>query len=178
MKKSLILATTAFACFTTAAAQAHVGVTPAEVPGGQTTLIGFGIGHGCDAAATIAVRMQIPEGVISVQPVAKPGWDITITRGTYATPQMNGETQVTEGVTMIEWTGGNLPNAWYDQFWIRARVATSVDPHTMMWFPVVQECEGGGVNRWISVPVEGQPEPDEPTPGFMVTEPGEAGHAH
>jgi uncharacterized protein YcnI len=177
MKKSLILATTAFACFT-AAAQAHVGVTPAEIPGGKTTLIGFGIGHGCDAAATIAVRMQIPEGVISVQPVAKPGWEITITRGTYATPQMNGETQVTEGVTMIEWTGGNLPNEWYDQFWIRARVATSVEPHTMMWFPVVQECAGGGVNRWITVPVDGQPEPDEPTPGFMVTEPGEAAHAH
>ncbi|MGV8841228.1 MAG: YcnI family copper-binding membrane protein [Bauldia sp.] len=178
MKKSLILATTAVACCIATIAEAHVGVTPAEVPAGQATLVGFGIGHGCDGAPTTAIRMRIPEGVIAVQPVAKPGWDIAITTGTYATPQIDGEALVTEGVTMIEWTGGNLPDAFYDQFWIRARVATGVEHGAMMWFPIVQECAGGGVHRWITVPVEGQPEADEPTPGFAVGEPAEGGHGH
>lgn len=177
MRKALILAGTALACLSAGLAEAHVGVTPAEVPSGQTTLIGFGIGHGCDGAATTAIRMQIPAGIISVQPVAKPGWDIAITTGTYDAPQMNGQTAVNEGVTMIEWTGGNLPSELYDQFWIRARVASDVEHGTMIYFPVIQEC-GDEANRWITVPVEGQPEPDEPTPGLMATEPAEAGRTH
>jgi uncharacterized protein YcnI len=173
--KNALLAATMLATMTSAAL-AHVGVTPSSLPTNQTALVGFGIGHGCDGPPTTTVRMQIPLGVISVQPVAKPGWEITITRSSYAAPQMNGTATVAEGVTLIEWTGGNLPDELYDQFWIRARVASNVAADTRLYFPMVQECPDG-VHRWISIPVEGQPEPAEPAPGITVGAPAAAaGH--
>jgi periplasmic copper chaperone A len=172
-----LLGSAAMACLLGSPAEAHVGLTPAEAEKGVTVVLGFGIGHGCEGQPTTAVRLQIPAGVIAVQPFAKPGWTIEIVNGAYAGPQARDGAQVTEGVIQINWTGGNLPSELYDQFFIRARIADNVETGTMVWFPVVQECPNG-VSRWITVPVEGQPEPAEPTPGLMVGEPAAAGHAH
>ncbi len=160
-------------------AAAHVGLSPDEAHKGETVVLAFGIGHGCEGNPTTIVRLQIPEGVISVQPYAMPGWEIELVTGNYATSHMRGEIPVTEGVTQINWTGGSLDNALYGEFRIRARVADDVADESMVWFPVVQECAAGGTHRWIQVPVEGQPEPDEPTPGLMVL-PADAaaGRAH
>jgi uncharacterized protein YcnI len=158
--------------------EAHIGLSVGEAQIGSTFLLGLGIGHGCEGQPTIAVRLQIPAGVISVQPIPKPGWDIDMVTGGYAAPQMQGDTPVAEGVTEVHWTGGNLPSAFYDQFFIRVRIANDVEPGTMIWFPVIQECTED-VHRWITVPVEGQPEPEEPTPGLRVieaTEMGGGGH--
>lgn len=105
----------------------------------------------------------------------KPGWDIEIIRGTYAAPQQQGGTTIAEGVTELRWSG-TLPVAFYDEFFFRARLADGVTAGTKIWFPVIQEC-AVGLNRWITQPVDGQPEPDEPTPGFEVTDPvADAGH--
>jgi uncharacterized protein YcnI len=165
MKK--IASAAAFAAALTLAfpASAHMGLA-VEGAGaaGTTNLFGFGAGHGCGTSPTTAVRIQIPAGITSVRPVAKPGWEITIT------------TNADGGVTQIDFTGGNLPNEWYDQFWIRARIDAAVATGTNIHFPVIQECVEGA-NNWIAIPVEGQPEPAEPAPGFTVHAPVEAaGH--
>jgi uncharacterized protein YcnI len=135
---------------------AHVGlaVDGAAAPG-STNLFGFGPGHGCGTSPTTALRIQIPAGIENVKPVAKPGWDIDILTGADG------------AVTEISFTGGNLPNEWYDVFWLRARVNAEAVPETHIYFPVIQECVEGA-NNWIAIPVEGQPEPEEPAPGFEV----------
>lgn len=166
MKTLAIAGTLAAACLIAAPALAHVGlaVNGTAAPG-STNLFGFGPGHGCGTSPTTAMRIQIPAGIENVKPVAKPGWDIEIV------------TNADGGVTEIHFTGGNLPNEWYDQFWIRARINAEVAVETHIYFPIVQECVEG-VNNWIAIPVEGQPEPEEVAPGFEVIEATEAGHAH
>jgi uncharacterized protein YcnI len=146
---------------------AHVGLTVTGTAGaGSTNLFGFGPGHGCAGSPTIALRIQIPEGIDSVKPVAKPGWNIDI---------------VTDGdgaVTEIHFTGGNLPEAWYDQFWIRAVIDAEVAPGTRIFFPVVQECVEGAHN-WINLPGPDGAEPaGDPAPGFDVLEAVEGGVGH
>ncbi len=158
MRKSMHLAAAAVSCLVAGSAQAHVSLSVSEVPAGATTLIGFGPGHGCSGSPTVAMRIQIPAGLSSVKPVAKPGWDINIVH--------DAEGAVTE----IDFTGGNLPDEWYDQFWIRAKIDAETPAGTHIWFPIVQECVEGA-NHWVDTPVDGQPEPDEPAPGFTVTEP-------
>ena len=37
--------------------------------------------HGCEGAATIALRVRIPEGMIAVKPMPKPGWKIDTVSG-------------------------------------------------------------------------------------------------
>jgi uncharacterized protein YcnI len=43
----------------------------------------------------------------------------------------------------------------------------------MLYFPVVQECEGGAVERWIQIPAAGQSEDDleTPAPGVKLLKP-------
>lgn len=166
MKKNIAFAAAFAAALTLAVpASAHMGlaVNGAGAPN-TTSLFGFGPGHGCGTSPTIAVRIQIPAGITSVKPVAKAGWEIAIT------------TNADGAVTQIDFTGGNLPNEWYDQFWIRAKIDAAVEAGTKIYFPVVQEC-AEGANNWIEIPVEGQPEPAEPAPGFTVAAPvAAAGH--
>ncbi len=143
-----------------AGASAHVAlaVTGAAAPG-TTNLFGFGPGHGCAGSPTVAVAIKIPEGISAVKPVAKPGWSIDIVAG--AEPG---------SVAEVHFTGGNLPDAWFDQFWIRAKIDAGAAPGSRIWFPVVQSC-ASGENAWIAIPAAGQPEPEEPAPGFTVNAP-------
>lgn len=157
----------AAALFVATSAAAHVGlaVTGASAPG-TTNLFGFGPGHGCDGADTNAILIQIPEGISSVKPVAKPGWEIEIVADEAG------------AVTEIHFTGGSLPDAWYDQFWIRARIDETVAAGTGIYFPVVQQC-GEAEILWLALPGPDGAEPEgEPAPGFTVHEAVEGAGGH
>ncbi|MGD9738810.1 MAG: YcnI family protein [Bauldia sp.] len=173
MRKIILLG--GAAALLASAAQAHVHVVPAEAGPGATFTLGFTFGHGCEGAPTTALRVQMPAGIVSVQPFVKAGWQIEAVTGAYAAPQTLNGAEIAEGVVEVRWTGGEVPDALYDEFYVRARIADNVEPGTTLWFPVIQECPGGATSRWITVPVEGQPEPDEPTPGLLVTEPATGG---
>jgi uncharacterized protein YcnI len=75
--------------------------------------------------------------------------------------------RVTEGVTEISWSGGKLPDDWYDEFVFQGFLAGDLDPAKPMYFPVVQECEKG-VNRWIEVPAPGKSSSDYPEPAPVL----------
>ncbi|HEY2228303.1 MAG TPA: DUF1775 domain-containing protein [Xanthobacteraceae bacterium] len=110
--------------------------------------------HGCDGSATVAVRVRIPDGFIEIKPMPKPGWKLDISRGKYRKPASMRGTPITEGVTEVDWSGGNLPDAYYDEFVLTGYVADEAQAGQTMYFPVVQECEKG-VNRWIEIPSDG-----------------------
>jgi len=150
-------------------ALAHVTLETAEAPAGSTYKAVLRVGHGCDGAATTAIRVRIPEGVIAAKPMPKPGWELATKEGEYAQAyDYYGET-LTRGVTEIAWSGGNLPDAWYDEFVFRVRLPDA-EPGTVIYFPVVQECEQG-VHRWIEIPAPGGSADDyaEPAPGVTLT---------
>jgi uncharacterized protein YcnI len=68
----------------TSAATAHVVLESKEAPSGSTYKAVLQVGHGCEGSPTTSLRVRIPEGVIAVKPMPKPGWELTTKRGEYA----------------------------------------------------------------------------------------------
>ena len=166
-----------FACAATAAAVlaalsvpafAHITLEVPEAVAGSTYKAVLRVPHGCDGNATVAIKVQIPEGFISVKPMPKAGWTLSTTKGAYAKGYDLYGAQVTEGVTEISWTGGNLPDEFYDEFVFRGTLA-GAEAGTMVYFPVVQTCSTGE-EAWIEIPVQGQPEPELPAPGLKIVD--------
>jgi uncharacterized protein YcnI len=139
---------------------AHITLERSEAPAGSTYKAVLRVPHGCDGSATTVIRVQIPDGMIAVKPMPKPGWKLETTVTAYAKPVKYFEDTLTEGVTEISWSGGNLPDAWYDEFVFRGQLP---DKPGTIYFPVVQECETG-VERWIDIPAAGKSSDDYETP--------------
>jgi len=152
-------------------ASSHASLEVTEAAPNSSYKAVIRIGHGCEGAATTTLRVRIPEGAIVAKPMPKPGWELTLTTGPYATTYDYYGTPISEGVTEIAWTGGTLPDAWYDEFVFRVRL-TDFAPGSVVYFPVVQECESG-VHRWIEIPEAGKTADDyaEPAPGVTILEP-------
>jgi uncharacterized protein YcnI len=144
-------------------AAAHVTANPDQAPADSWFRTALRVGHGCEGSSTIAVRVKLPDGVISVRPQMKPGWEITITMRKLDQPIEGPHGTVTEVVDEIAWRGGPLPDAYFDEFGISMRLPA--EPGKTLYFPTVQECEQG-VHRWIEIPAANQSWDDleEPAP--------------
>lgn len=150
-------------------ASAHITLETSEAPLSSTYKAVLRVGHGCDGSPTIAIRVRIPDGMIAVKPMPKQGWELTTKIEPYPEPVKYFEVMLTEGVREIAWTGGKLPDEWYDEFVFRGRLPDDEGAGTTLWFPVVQECEQG-IHRWIEIPAEGKTADDyeEPAPGLRL----------
>ena len=143
---------------------AHITLEAQEAKVGSTYKAVLRVPHGCEGAATIALRVRVPDGMIAVKPMPKPGWKIETVSGKY--PQAYSHfrnAKLTEGVTEISFTGGNLPDAFYDEFVFTGFLAGDLEAGKLLYFPVVQECEKG-VHRWIEIPAAGKPASEYPEP--------------
>ncbi|HMR33919.1 MAG TPA: YcnI family protein [Geminicoccaceae bacterium] len=147
-------------------ASAHVTLETQRAAAGSTYKAVLRVGHGCGSSPTTAIRVRIPDGMIAVKPMPKPGWSLATKVEPYAQPVKYYETTLTEGVTEIAWTGGSLPDAWYDEFVFRGRLPDAA-VGTKVWFPVVQEC-ADGVTRWIEIPAAGRTADDYEHPAAML----------
>jgi len=154
------------------AALAHSTLEVQEAPVGSTYKGVVRVGHGCDGAATLKVRVRIPEGVIAAKPMPKPDWTVDVLEGPYAKAYVNHGTPVTAGVQEIVWSG-KLLDRHYDEFVFRATLTDSLQPGTTLYFPVVQECEDGKTERWIEIPAPGRSAHDykSPAPGLRLLQP-------
>jgi uncharacterized protein YcnI len=148
---------------------AHVTLETEQAVAGATYKAVLRVGHGCNGSPTTAIRVRIPPGMIAVKPMPKPGWELTTKVTPYPQPVQYFESTLTEGVEEIAWTGGSLPDAWYDEFVFRGRLPDAA-PGSMIWFPIVQEC-AEGVNRWIEIPAAGKTADDyeQPAAGLEIT---------
>jgi periplasmic copper chaperone A len=98
-----------------ASAAAHVTLEAQEANIGMPYKAVLRVPHGCEGSATVALRVRIPDGVIAVKPMPKPGWMLTTNSGKYSkTYTFFHNAKLSEGVTEITWSGGKLPDAWYD----------------------------------------------------------------
>jgi uncharacterized protein YcnI len=98
----------------------------------------------------------------------KPGWTLETVKGPYGKSYDHFGRAVSEGVKEVVWSGGKLPDDWFDEFVLQGFLAADL-PTGMLYFPVVQECEEG-VHRWIEIPAEGKSSHDyeEPAPGLEI----------
>ena len=158
----------ALALLTASPALSHVTLEQREAPVGASYKIVLRVPHGCDGTATTKLTVQIPEGVISVKPMVKPGWTLAVKRGAYAKPYsyLHGA-KLTEGPKEISWSGGNLPDAYYDEFVLTTFIAGELKAGDMLYFPVVQECEKGA-HHWVEVPAGGKPVAGDPALGLKL----------
>jgi uncharacterized protein YcnI len=133
----------------------------------------FAVPHGCAGSPTTKIRVQIPEGVISVKPMPKPGWALETISGKYAVEYEPHGKKLSEGVKEVVWSGGKLPDNNYDEFIMATYLTPALKPNSTLYFPVLQECEKG-VNRWIDIPKGGaaaaghNDESKSPAPGLKL----------
>ncbi|UWU18700.1 DUF1775 domain-containing protein (plasmid) [Rhizobium sullae] len=147
-----------------ASASAHVSLEKTEAPAGKVYKAVLRVGHGCDGKPTIKLRVKIPEGILSVKPMPKSGWTIEKAKGQYPKAYELYGKPVAEGITELVWSGGNLADDEYDEFVFRAVVANELAAGSKVYFPVIQECTDGAVERWIDIPAAGKASDDYETP--------------
>src|SRR5258707_4200920 len=66
----------------------------------------FAVPHGCAGSATVKIRVQIPDGVISVKPMPKPGWSVEPVKGKYPTSYELHAATNSEAVREVTSSGG------------------------------------------------------------------------
>jgi uncharacterized protein YcnI len=149
-----------------APAAAHVVLDQSEAPAGTYVRLAFRVGHGCAGAATTAIRVTLPPDLPSARPMPHPGWTLSIGGGAEAADHSGhgahhgAAHHAATSPGEIAWTGGTLADAFYDEFVLFIR--TPAEAGRVLAFPVVQECEGGAVSRWVD---------QAPRPGERVANP-------
>ena len=148
---------------------AHVTLEVREAPVNAIYKAVARVPHGCEGAATLKVRIQVPDGVVNVKPMPKAGWMLETVKGTYEKAYSDHGKPLTEGIKEIVWTG-RLLDDHYDEFVFRGMLSDALPAGEMIYFPVVQECDGGKVERWIEIPAAGKGADDYkyPAPGLRL----------
>lgn len=132
---------------------AHVSLEKPETERGRSYKAVLKVPHGCDGQATHTVRVEIPEGFIGVKPMPKAGWTVKTVRAAYAQSYGYYHGPLTEGVRQIEWSGGSLPDEFYDEFVAAGFIARELKDQAL-YFKVVQICDKGEL-AWVDIPSPG-----------------------
>jgi uncharacterized protein YcnI len=151
-----------------APAAAHVTLETRTYPADSTAKLVLKVPHGCEGSPTVSLRVRIPDDVLNVKPQPKPGWQLSTVKAKLDKPIIGDHGQtITESVREVQWSGGRLEDAYYDEFVFRAKLPDR--PGATLYFPVVQQCEKG-VNRWIEIPEAGKTRRDykEPAPELRL----------
>jgi len=165
MRRSFLVATIIAAA---TPALAHVTLEAQEARVGASFKAVVRVSHGCAGSATTAIRVKIPDGVIAVKPMPKPGWTLETKTGPYGKTYAHfHNTKLSEGVTEVAWSGGKLLDAHYDEFVFASFLSADLVAGKPLHFPVVQECEKG-VHRWIEIPARPGEHLEEPAPGVKL----------
>ena len=149
---------------------AHVTLDAREAPTDSYFKAVFNVPHGCEGSPTTRIGVRIPDGVTSVKPQPKQGWEVATVKTKLATPTKGSHGEaITEAITEVSWSGGRLLDEHIDEFMMQIRLPNAA-PGTVLYFPIVQECEKG-ITRWIEIP-----EPNaksgglkEPAPALRLT---------
>lgn len=153
-------------------AAAHVTVNPGEAPKGGFAALAFRVPNERDDASTTEVQVHLPEDhpISSVRVKPKAGWTYTLEHRTLDEPIDNHGTEVTEVVSSITWSGGEIGATEYDEFEVSlGRLPEDVDQIT---FPAIQTYDSGEVVRWIDEPAaDGEEEPERPAPVLRLVDP-------
>jgi uncharacterized protein YcnI len=149
---------------------AHVTVDPGSAPKGGTTKFSFQVPNEKDNASTVGLEVTFPADhpIASVSVLEKAGWSFTLEKQPLPKPiksPFGGE--VTEAVSKITWTGGQIQPGAFDLFTVRAGpLPKNVNK---LEFKASQTYSDGEVVQWIEPTVKGGDEPEHPAPVLKLT---------
>ncbi len=160
-------------------AHAHITLDQPEAPAGSSYRAVFKVGHGCEGgAATKEIVVTMPEGLRGAKPMPKPGWTLTTKQRPLKTPYDSHGKPVTEELAEVRWTAqgeaNHLPDAWYDEFILRASLPA--EPGELA-FAVRQVCTQGEWN-WAELPTAANLKPRAPAVKLKVMPARVEGHVH
>jgi uncharacterized protein YcnI len=130
---------------------AHVVLEQKTAEAGSYYKATLRVGHGCKGSPTTAIQVMLPEGFRSAKPMPKPGWTITAPKVKLAQSYESHGKTISEDVNTITWSGGPLPDGFYDEFVLFGKLPGK--PGTVH-FKVLQQCESGS-NPWTEIPAPG-----------------------
>jgi uncharacterized protein YcnI len=149
-----------------APAHAHVVLDRGEVPANSYVRLAFWVGHGCQGAATTGIRITVPPELRAARPMPHPGWTLGVSPAPVADHAGHAGHHAAPVPGEIAWTGGRLDDAFFDEFVLLVR--TPAEPGGVITFPVLQECEGGAVSRWMARPSAPGERVRDPAPAVRV----------
>ena len=157
-------------------ASAHVTVNPGEAPRGGYAALAFRVPNERADASTTTLEVNLPEDhpISSVRVRPTPGWTHTVETRTLDEPLESHGREVTEVVSKITWTGGDIGAGEYEEFNVSA--GPLPEDADQLVFPSLQTYDDGEVVRWIDEPVEDdEEEPERPAPVLTLVD-AEDGH--
>ncbi|MFI6706957.1 YcnI family protein [Nonomuraea sp. NPDC050478] len=171
---TVLAATTALTAALALPALAHVTINPGTAVAGGFTKVAFRVPNERDGARTTKIEVTFPTdhplAFVSVRPV--PGWTVKVTEGKLPKPVTTEHGELTEAVTTIAWSGGEIGQGEFQEFEVSmGRLPTGVD---QLVFPTKQTYSSGEVVSWADAPAADGSEPEHPAPVLKLTPPAEA----
>jgi uncharacterized protein YcnI len=153
---------------------AHVEIVPDSVPKGGGATVAFQVPNEMDNANTTQVQVVFPTdhpiATVSVQPV--PGWTAKVETTKLAKPVQSDNGPVTEVVSQVTWSGGQIAPGQFQQFPVDLDGLPS-DTNQLV-FKALQTYSNGQVVRWIEEATAGV-EPQNPAPVLKLTSASDSG---
>ncbi|MDA0632103.1 YcnI family protein, partial [Nonomuraea sp. MCN248] len=161
---TVLAATTVVVAAPALPALAHVTINPGTAEAGGFTKVAFRVPNERDDAKTTKVEVSFPTdhplAFVSVKPV--PGWTVKVTEGKLPKPVTTEFGELTEAVTTVVWSGGEIGQGEFQEFEVSmGRLPEGVG---QLVFPTRQTYSGGEVVSWSDVPAAGGAEPEHPAP--------------
>jgi uncharacterized protein YcnI len=157
-------------------AAAHVEIDPGSAPKGSTSKFSFQVPNEEDNASTVSLMVEFPADhpIPSVSVLQKAGWTFSTTKAPLPKPVQTDNGQVTEAVSTITWTGGEIPPGAFDLFTVMAGpLPKNVN---QLQFKATQTYSDGNVVQWIEPTVKGGAEPEHPAPVLKLTKASGGSH--
>ncbi|GAB1817951.1 YcnI family copper-binding membrane protein [Herbidospora sp. RD11066] len=152
-------------------ALAHVTIQPGSVPQGSFSKVAFRVPNERDDASTTKIEVTFPVDAplpfVSVKPV--PGWKAEVTEGKLPTPVQSQYGEITEAVTKITWSGGEVKPGEFQEFEVSLGGLPTTTDH--LYFPTKQTYSSGEVVEWKDEPKTDGGEAEHPIPTLKLTPP-------
>ncbi|MBC3872109.1 YcnI family copper-binding membrane protein [Undibacterium flavidum] len=148
----------------TSVTNAHVTLEQAKASAGSYHKLVFKVAHGCDGSATQSFKVTLPEQVTNAKPMPKAGWKLSIDRAYLSQAKTSHGKTITDDVREITWSGGELADAYYDEFTIQVKLGEVAEK---LYFKVTQICEKARLD-WIEIPSLGKSSKDLKFPAPML----------
>ena len=147
-------------------ASAQIVLSQTEFEAGRKFAAFFKLERGCGVSPTVALEVQIPDGVAVLQLPEKPGWTLSTRRVGLAGKRH---------VAAVTWRG-HLEAHSPDQFGLFLQLP---ERPGAVYFPAVQYCANGEV-RWTDIPGDARHDVPHPAPALklIASHPGPSDHDH
>ncbi|MEU7096403.1 YcnI family protein [Kitasatospora aureofaciens] len=131
--------------------------------------VAFRVPNEDDKNSTVKVEIDFPTDhpIPSVKVAPVPGWTDSIRTTKLATPIHTDDGDITDAVSQVVWTGGQITPGHFQDFTVD--LGALPDGTDKVVFKALQTYSDGTVVRWIEEPQAGQPEPKNPAPVLKLT---------